>query len=225
VRWRARTRSAADEQGAVIVEAAVIFPLLFLIVFGALEFGLLFRDDLTGSNVVRAGGRALSAQTSKFADQSGMQALLPAATGFSGGLSKVSRVVVYIATCASPGPSAGVTASRCGTNPPIRRLEEMSGLGAACIPAGNKDGVTGYCNVYDGPELLDSFANDQSNWGCLSGTQDRFWCPDTRVSSQKAGTDYVGIHIEYEHEWVTGLFGSKRDMTDDVIFRVEPQGF
>lgn len=222
--WRPRSR-AFDERGSVIVEAAVIFPVLFLIVFGALEFGLLFKNGLTVSSAVRTGGRALSAQAGKLADQGSMQALIPAASGFRGGLGKVNRVVVYIASCSAPAAYTDPTTNRCAGQPPIKELSEMTGAGAACI-TNQSVGVDGYCNVYPKEKLTSALADDPAKWGCKtspSRTLDSYWCPDQRISLQTVGTDYVGLHIEYEHDWVTGLFGSSRRMSDDVVFRVEPQ--
>lgn len=222
-----RRRCASDQRGSVIVEAAIVFPALLLIIFGALEYGLLFRDDLTGSNAVRAVGRSVSAQaTLPTADQAGIKALLPAAAAFDGGASKVSRVVIYIASCASPQPYTGQTAWRCGSDPPIKNVKEMVGTGAPCADKTRTAGVSDYCNVYAGVQLTDGFANGPGNWTCTTTPPppDRFWCPTRRLSLQGIGTDYVGIHIEYTHEWATKLFGTTRDMTDDVVFRVEPQG-
>lgn len=227
MRWR---RRGADQGGAVIVEAAIVLPVLFFIVFGALEYGLMFRDGLTGSNVVRAGGRSLSAQAnSSKADQAGIQAMIPAAS-FSGGISRLTRVVVYFATCADP-PTAYVnqSTSRCAAAAqPIRRLSQMTGAGAACIPRTAVTGVAGRCNVYSGTQLTEVFANDDAKWGCVTTTSpaspDNPWCPTKRIASQATGTDYIGLHIEYTHDWVTKLFGERRNMTDNVIFRVEPQG-
>jgi len=225
-----RRRSGADEGGAVLVEAAFVIPLLFLIVFGALEYGMLFRDDLTGTNVVRAGGRVLSAQANALtADQAGIQAMLPAAAAFAGGLSNVSRVVVYIATCADPDPYFDSKTTRCpgvlpGTwRPPIKNVSEMAGAGVPCATRGQPIGVDGRCNVYNPADLTEANAVTATRWGCGSNS-DGHWCPTKRIVSQAAGTDYIGVHIEYSHPWVTGLFGTKRDLTDDVIFRVEPQG-
>lgn len=99
----------------------------------------------------------------------------------------------------------------------------MGGAGIACQNKTNIHGVNGYCNVYDGAELTESFVNDDTNWGCAPGSPDSTWCPSDRVSSQSTGTDYVGVHIEYTHDWVTGLFGDKKHLTDNVTFRVEPQ--
>jgi hypothetical protein len=176
--------------------------------------------------VVRVGGRVLSAQANRVqADQAGIQAMLPAAAALADGLSTVSRVVVYIASCADPAPYSSATTSRCPSSPPIRSVYEMGGAdGASCAARTTTTGVNGRCNVYTQAQLNTVFASTSGNWGCGSGAVDGAWCPSKRISSQAAGTDYVGIHIEYSHAWVTGLFGSKRDLTDDVVFRVEPQG-
>jgi len=223
-------RWGADERGAVLVEAAFVLPVLLLVVFGSLEYGLLFKDGLTGGNVVRAGGRVLSAQANATkADQAGIQAMLPAAAAFAGGLSNVSRVVVYIATCTNPDDYTTPTTTRCvGASPGLRRpaiknVSEMTGIGSACASKSQLTGVDGRCNVYRQSDLTDVNANDPTLWGCGSHP-DHYWCPDKRIVSQGAGTDYIGVHIEYSHAWVTGLFGTKRNLTDDVVFRLEPQG-
>lgn len=62
-RRRTYPRTNADgERGAVLVEAAFIFPVLLLILFGIIEFGLAFRDSLGVAAATRAGARTASAQ-------------------------------------------------------------------------------------------------------------------------------------------------------------------
>lgn len=51
---RARSRR---ERGATLVEAAMVFPILILIVMGTLEIGLAFKDYLTVSYISREGAR------------------------------------------------------------------------------------------------------------------------------------------------------------------------
>jgi hypothetical protein len=46
------------ERGATIVEAAIVFPLLFMTIFAIAEFGLAFKDWLTVSHGAREGARA-----------------------------------------------------------------------------------------------------------------------------------------------------------------------
>jgi hypothetical protein len=48
----------------VAVEAALIFPLLVVLVFGMIEFSLLMRDHVATTSVVRAGARTASASGS-----------------------------------------------------------------------------------------------------------------------------------------------------------------
>jgi hypothetical protein len=59
---RARARRARGEKGAVAIEAAILTPLLLLLVFGIIEFGMLFKDWLAVTSSVRAGARMASAE-------------------------------------------------------------------------------------------------------------------------------------------------------------------
>jgi Flp pilus assembly protein TadG len=57
-----RARLRGDRQrGAVLVEAAVIFPLLIFIVLAIVEYALAYRNSLTVSSSTRAGARTASA--------------------------------------------------------------------------------------------------------------------------------------------------------------------
>jgi hypothetical protein len=57
-----KLRKRRDDRGAVLVEAALVFPLLMLLVFGIMEYGLLFRTNLSLSESTRAGTRVGAAQ-------------------------------------------------------------------------------------------------------------------------------------------------------------------
>jgi hypothetical protein len=57
-----RRRRKRNEKGAALVEAAIVFVPLCLIVFGIIEYGFIFKDSLTLSSATRAGARAASAQ-------------------------------------------------------------------------------------------------------------------------------------------------------------------
>ncbi len=66
---------ARAERGAVAVEAALVTPLILLILFGIIEFGLLLKDDLAVTSSVRAGARMASAEprTASFAQDAADQ--------------------------------------------------------------------------------------------------------------------------------------------------------
>jgi Flp pilus assembly protein TadG len=59
---RTRARIDAGERGAALVEAAILMPVVLLLVFGAIEFSSLFKDAATLSSSARAGGRTASAE-------------------------------------------------------------------------------------------------------------------------------------------------------------------
>ncbi|MGB7982007.1 MAG: TadE family protein, partial [Candidatus Nanopelagicales bacterium] len=48
---------AAGERGTVAIEAALIFPLLILLVFGIIEWSLVLKDQMELTSVARAGAR------------------------------------------------------------------------------------------------------------------------------------------------------------------------
>lgn len=54
-------RLRADDRGGVAVEAGLLLPVLFLLVFGMIEFGLWIKDSNAATHAVRAGVRAASA--------------------------------------------------------------------------------------------------------------------------------------------------------------------
>lgn len=53
-----RSKLKRDDRGATLVEAAIVYGLLFLTIFAVLEFGLAFKDWLSVSHASREGARA-----------------------------------------------------------------------------------------------------------------------------------------------------------------------
>lgn len=58
---RLRSRPSG-EAGAAAVEAALVTPLILLLLFGIIEFGMVFKDWLAVTSSVRAGARIASAE-------------------------------------------------------------------------------------------------------------------------------------------------------------------
>jgi len=52
------TSAGRRDRGATLVEAAVVFPLLFLVLFGLVEFGWAFKDNLSVGHSAREAARA-----------------------------------------------------------------------------------------------------------------------------------------------------------------------
>lgn len=119
-RWR---RRAGDEEGAALVELAIIASVLLTLVFGTFETGMAWSDSQLVTQAARAGARSVSQlginpQADSFAVQS-----VEAALGDLSG--NVTRIVIYDAAAADGSMSAACAAA----SPP---------------------GVVGQCSVYDG---------------------------------------------------------------------------
>lgn len=129
---RGGARREHSERGVVLVEAAIVTPLVMILLLGMIEFGLLAKDHLTVSNGSRAGARVGSAAgTDPLADYN----VLKSVQGATASLSSVDTIIVYKATSPS------------GTVP-------VSCLGGS--------GVSGVCNVYDASDLSISLAAFQA---------------------------------------------------------------
>lgn len=94
------------ERGAALLEFALVAPVLLLLIFGAIEYGMFFKDYLTVSNTTRTGARVASAAgSSADADYQIIQAVKAAATALPGGAASVQQVSIYKSTSAGGGPS------------------------------------------------------------------------------------------------------------------------
>lgn len=100
--WRRRR----GQRGAVAVEAALVTPIFVLLVFGIIEFGMLFKDWLAVSSSVRAGTRIASAQP-RIADYADQAASQIAREGAALDLHEVAELWVYRA--AEDGTPTGDT--------------------------------------------------------------------------------------------------------------------
>jgi hypothetical protein len=191
----ARHRRARGERGATLVEASIVTPILLLFVFGIFEFGFAFRDYLAVANTTRDGVREASvAGNVADADYRTLRSVRRASAALPDGA--IDRIIVFKAS----GPE-GTVPSACLTGP-----------------------VTGVCNVYVPADL----SLDVTEFGCDPSANprpdpDRFWCPTDREVSVQAGLDFVGIHVEVEHSYLTGLFGDDITFKDTTVLQVEPQ--
>lgn len=196
-----------SERGATLVEAAFVTVPFMLVVFAILEFGLVFRTDLTIENAAQRGGR--SASVGGRAPIADFQIIESIKDGLDdGGMSQIERVIIYRATA----PNDPVPASCLAINNPV-----------------GANGVNDTCNVY-GPDALTlpletSPGVPSNEWQCLtSGSRDGFWCPTDRdVSFSLGPRDYVGVYIETTHQYLTGFFGSSVQIDATTVSRLEPE--
>lgn len=184
-----------DDRGATLVEAALVYALLFLALFAVVEFGLAFKDWLSVSHAAREGARAgatygddPTADIQILRDVE--RTLAPA------GIAENINVRVFDA--ASPGTGEDYTytpGSDCSDNTPVG------------LPA-----LVGCCDWTPCPEpFRDSYS--------VPG-----WDPSTR-DVEAPDLDRIAVEVAFTHQWLTNYFVPSSDFSTVTDFQIEPQVF
>jgi len=195
----------SGDGGAVIVEAALVLPLLVILLCGVIDFGIGLRTQTSLQTATRNAARAgAAAVDNTSADQLVLSTLAAGTQGVAG--LDITKVIVYEARTADGQPT-----SDCMNTAP-------SGLSAR--------GDNGDCNIYSPQQIAAASATPEtfveSGAGC-SGW-DGFWCPATMRTANLSGTvDSLGLWVEATYTPYTGVFGSDPfDISDYVVMKLEP---
>ncbi|MFV2000320.1 MAG: TadE/TadG family type IV pilus assembly protein [Acidimicrobiia bacterium] len=199
-----------SQRGVVLVEMALVAPILILLVIGIMEFGLAFRDRLTVSNGTQSAGRVAAALgNSDDSDMAVLQAVeqsLGILPGSGGGIIK------HVQIWKSNGAGAPVTA--CGA-----------------VGSGGSN-----CNWYEYDPSLPCNWNPcpDPNNGSPPVYGGGFTPAGRDVTLDSGGLDTVGITVLFAHNWITGIMpladvtcasNGSNCWTDTALFRLEPQNF
>jgi hypothetical protein len=114
-RPRRRRDARSSDRGSVAVEAALVIPVLLLLIVGLLEFGLAFKDQLGITSAVRAGARIAAAEP-RYANFATDAAAAVAKEGSAVDFSGVQELWVYQADTSGHPVGAGGTFNSCTTN-------------------------------------------------------------------------------------------------------------
>lgn len=117
-----RARPGRGQEGAALVEFALVVPILLILVFGIIDFGLYFYNDLQLTQVARDAARYASV-----GEVAGASAAIGNATLVS------TTITAQSIDAASPGQQATVTLV--GSYQPVTPLLGLIGLGALNIDA------------------------------------------------------------------------------------------
>ena len=212
--WRLRrpSRRARGARGAVLVEFAIIVPIIIIpLMVGVVEYGFMWSKVHTLESSSRAGARVgsmgcLSDNTSSTAsclngnetfDDMNILAAVNAALGSA--RSDLLYVTIYRADNAKGAPSAA-----CSAGTP------------------SSSDALGWCNVYNLADLTAAAAGDQTNFTCTGKSQ--YWCPTNRRRGS-IGQDYLGVYIAANHSYVMPFWGNSRTISDFAAYRLEPNPF
>ena len=199
---------ARSDGGATLIEFAFIALLLFTLIFGIFEFGMVFRSRTTTADAAADGARTGAIQgpnqtaLSETADYSILKSIRENTSAIDP--EDITRIVVF------KGSSSG------------------AGSPASQVPAGCKAGTpqVDRCNVYDPNTAFERVqAGDAAYFDCASNAASPAcpWNPSLRSNGpDPSDVDYLGVWIQVGHPFVTGLFGQTLTIENASVVRLEP---
>ena len=189
-------RENGHERGAAMVEMAIVAPLMILLVFSILEYGLLFQEKLTIASAASSAARTGATMgTRAEADFAILQALE------AGLYDQVDAAVIIQADIFKAN---AVTGAKTGV---LNRYTYVaSNVGCKWAPCPD-------------PALGPVTYGIPSAWGDPSGR-------DTELDPGGGGLDVLGVEITYHHSAITGFIpGVERDFSERALVRLEPSTF
>jgi len=238
-------RRGGDE-GAALVEAAIVLPVFFMLVFGIMEVGGAIKSYSAANNAVRAGGRMASvAGSTPMADRMILERVAQEAAGLGKG--EIQYVIVWNADGPGDAPPSACTSA---ANGQLGGGPNTSSVGYAGVSSGPPlNTKLGACNVYVWPDrpggAFDMATGRASRppeyyFGCTSATEattkvDCSWPARERkvtISPRRnlsglptVRPDYIGVYIRAEHRYLTGILGRTLTITDSGINLIEPDEY
>lgn len=187
----------SSDQGAVLVEFALLAPVLIMLALGVLEYGNAWHQTTSIERAVQMGGRSASAGgNGRFADFEALRAVDAVTRGLPG--IKVDSVVIYNATGTD------------GTVPDNCRAASLSNL----------------CNFYSGDQVRTTTpvgftGGTSANPACSSSSWDRAWCPVSRPREEYNQTR-IGVHVTATYKSVTNLLPVTVQIERYAVYEIEP---
>lgn len=233
-RERQQNRRGGCDAGAAIVETAIGLPVLLVLVFGFIELTGAVRAYALTESAVRAAGRTASVEA---ADPLADRAILARLADESAPLG--SDVIDYVVIWHAGGPGEQLPET---CRPAAYATPSTQSLG---VSDGGVDAV-GACNLYLRPGAPTGIFHyldlpvAELPFGCsgaadpLAGSRvDCSWPAQNRrvtstprtVSGPAIPTDFVGVHVQFRHQRLVGLFGSTSTFTESSVNLLEPRGY
>jgi Flp pilus assembly protein TadG len=198
LRHRAGRARTGRERGAALVEAAIIFPVLALFVFGIIEYGFVFKDSLTVTSATRSGVRTAAAESKAATFSSDAASAVATAVG---AIASDAPQVLWIYKAGPGGKPCNDLA--CAT--------EQADFSTNCS----------VCNRYAWSTATKSWTVTFTGW--TSTDQNACTTPAPVPAGSYQTPDGVGIYLKVNHKFFTGLFGNNKTLTDSTVMRLEPR--
>lgn len=190
---RTPRRECRGQQGAVILEAALVFPVLMLLVIGIMEFGLLYTSHSTTTASSRSGARLAATEYSQAGSSTDQQQI--AATNIASAVAADLRVL-------NNAEPVGMV---------IYKVDPGSDSGAphGGFPA---EGMVGGCSQ----QCI------RYQWNPSTRTMDHLsgsWVDPDACGVQ---VDSVGVYVETRHDFITRAIRPTARVGGHTVMRLEP---
>ena len=198
---RSAPRRCAGDEGAVLVEFALVLPFLVVIFLGVVDYGSAFNDANRVDRAVLSAGRTVSSVADgRQADFATIQSL--ASSLDTSQRVTIEKVIIYDSTAADGAVPANCLSASTSGSPPF--------------------GVNGRCNVYTGAQVANAtqarFAGTNS---CTGSSWDARWCPTSR--QRDVNPDRVGVWVQVRYDPLTGLFPADGITVErSAVYQLEP---
>ncbi len=206
--WPFTSRQRA-ESGSTVIETALVFPLLVLLIFGMIEFAFVMRDYAGVANSVRVGSRvaATGANAGAAACETGLEAP-PCAPASSPVLAQEAADAIQRGGSSMPGDNINYLLVYKANSAGFPGADGNTTMPTTC------QGVTN-CVEFRWRDSLDAFRYHVGSWSSVSISACFPGSPTNPMHR-------VGIYLDASHPMMTGLFGASIHLTDRAVMNFEP---
>jgi hypothetical protein len=195
------TGKGRRERGAVAVEAALVTPLLVLVLVGIIEMSLFMRDVVSVNSSVRTGARIASVSAGAGPGTCAASANPPPCTPQQApALAQAAADAIQRAGSAMPRDSIEwLMVYEAGSN--------GFPLGQTALTCSSN------CVTYVWDAGLDRFRFQSGSWNSTLSIN---------ACVNDPNRDAVGVAVRARHGWVSGLLGDGIDVTERSVMQFEP---
>lgn len=194
-------RSTERDRGAVLVEAVLVFPILILLAFGAIEFASAIKDQVEVTSVTRAGARTASQ-------------LAPLQLPHEAPLEAISMTAAKAIQSAASGLPFGAIDYIL-----VYRSNNVGYPGKANAKVLDCDATESTCDkLYWQPDTT------KPGGGYFYYDAGTVWSASSINSCLgDSGAQSVGVYVKARHQMITRLFGSSVALQSRAVMQFEPQ--
>ena len=201
---RLAARDRGRDDGAVLVEFAIIVPLLLLMVLGTIELAQFMRANTSVTTLAREGARTASAESrlDGFTEDAA-SAVARSATSLP-----LDRVMVWVYRVDTAWRRASVVVRNCY----VRRVLRVEGSGR------------------NGPRILPASqrccpAHRRYDWRALAWTTPESWVASTINACLRDGAaQSVGVYVQARHDWLFDIIfpAASTTIRSRTVMKFEP---